>query len=204
MLRQKQEIIVVRVLGSPCEGASPGRSARSRYAAENQYRVYDASMPRIPRHQAEQLIFNRFAAAFEAMFGSPVTNAIHRDRPDFEVIDPRTGDRLGVEITAAYQNPREARIQYWDLDYWGTFTGSVDELVESLNRVIADKVEKVEDYEFEDKVALAVFLGSLVFQDKTDVGFFRHMIVIPENSYSDIWLIVRNRTDQSDELYPLQ
>jgi len=161
-------------------------------------------MLRIPRDQAEQLIFDRFASAFEAMFGSPLRNVVHRDRPDFEAIDPRTGNRFGIDITAAYQNQREARIQYWDMDYWGTFTGSVDELVDSLNQVLADKAEKVEDYEFDDEVALAIWLGSLVFQDKTDVGFFRHRIAIPENSFSNIWLIVRNRDDQSNELYRLQ
>ena len=30
MLRQKQEIMTMRVLGRPCEEANPGRSARSR------------------------------------------------------------------------------------------------------------------------------------------------------------------------------
>ena len=161
-------------------------------------------MPRIPREQAEQLIFDRFASAFEARFGSPLTDVVHRDRPDYEAIDPRTQVRFGIEITAAYQNPREARIQYWDLDYWGTFTGSIDDLVDSLNQVLADKADKVEGYNFNDDVALAIWLGSLVFQDKTDVGFFRHRIAIPENSFSDIWLILRNREDQSDELYRLQ
>ena len=33
MLRQKQEIMDLRVSGGPCEGAIPGRSARSRWAA---------------------------------------------------------------------------------------------------------------------------------------------------------------------------
>jgi len=161
-------------------------------------------MPRIPKQKAEQLIFDRFALAFEAMFDSSLTNVIHRDRPDYEAIDPRTGECLGIEITGVYQNPREARIQYWDLEYWGTFTGSVDELVDSLNQVIADKSKKVENYEFEDKVSLAIWLGSLVFQDKTDVNFFRYSIVIPENSFSDIWLIVRDRGDNSNQLYCLQ
>ncbi len=161
-------------------------------------------MPRISRQKAEQLIFDRFARAFETMFGSPLTDVNHRDRPDYSAIDPRTGECLGIEITAAYQNPREARIQYWDLEYWGTFTGSVDDLVDSLNQVIADKVKKVEDYKFEDRVSLAIWLGSLVFQDETDVNFFRHSIVIPENLFSDIWLIVRDRGDNSDQLYCLQ
>lgn len=76
--------------------------------------------------------------------------------------------------------------------------------MESLNQLIADKAEKVEDYGFDDEVALAIWLGSLVFQDMTDIGFFQHKIVILKNSYSDIWLIVRNRKDQSDELYRLQ
>jgi len=161
-------------------------------------------VPRIPRDEAERIIFDRFQSAFEREFGSPLTKVVHRDRPDFEAVDPRTGEQIGVEITAAYQNPREARIQYWDLDYWGSFTGSVDDLVGSLNRVIAAKAEKSKDYEFKGNLALAVWLGSLVFQDKIAVGFFRHRIYVPENLYSDIWLILRNQEDQSYELYLLQ
>ena len=170
----------------------------------NLFFTWRQSLSRINKEQAELAILDRFKSAFEKEFGSTLSEIRYRDRPDFEVQDPRTGDKLGIEIAGTYQNTREARIQYWDIDNWGTFTGSTDDLVDSINRVIAKKSEKARDYDFEGRLALVVWLGSLVFNEKIDVDFFRHEISIPENPFADIWLIIRDRNDQSDELYPLQ
>lgn len=74
----------------------------------------------------------------------------------------------------------------------------------SINDRLADKAEKAKSYAFDHQIWLVILLGSLVFNQKVDVDFIRKRIVIPENRFSKIWLIIRDRDDYSPELYPLQ
>jgi len=84
------------------------------------------------------------------------------------------------------------------------FEGLLDDLVSSMNKVLSDKAMKSWEYDFDSKLILSVWLGSLVFTEKMDIDFIRNEIIIPINAFSDIWLTIRNRTDFSPELYPLQ
>ena len=161
-------------------------------------------MPRVTRDEAELSIFERFKTAYEKEFGSLLVDVEHNDRPDFTATDPHSGKRLGIEVTGVYQDKAEARIQYWDVENWVRFEGSLDDFVSSMNKVLSDKAEKSWEYDFDGKLILSIWLGSLVFTEKTDIGFIRNEINIPHNTFSDIWLIIRNLTDFSPELYPLQ
>jgi len=161
-------------------------------------------MPRVTKNEAEHSIFERFNTAYEKEFGSLLVDVRHNDRPDFTATDPNSGKRLGIEITGVYQDKDEARIQYWDVENWVRFEGSLDALVSSMNKVLSDKAEKSWEYHFDGKLILSIWLGSIVFTEKTDIDFIRNEINIPHNTFSDIWLIIRNRTDFSPELYPLQ
>lgn len=84
------------------------------------------------------------------------------------------------------------------------FEGSLDDFVSSINKVLSDKAEKSWEDNFDGKLILLIWLGSLVFTEKMDIDFIHNEINIPYNAFSDIWLIIRNRTEFSPELYPLQ
>jgi len=158
----------------------------------------------VAREEAEKIIIDRFLIAYQKRFGVELTIITHRDKPDFEVIDPITNEHIGIEVTGVYQNEEEAKIQYWAVDDWEKFEGSTDEILSSLNMRLRDKAEKSKSYIFNGRMFLAIFLGSLVFNQKSDVDFIRNQIVIPDNKFSEIWLIIRDKDDYSPELYPLQ
>lgn len=162
------------------------------------------TMKTVSREEAEVAILERFLIAYRKRFGVELTNIIHRDKPDFEVINPLTQERIGIEITGVYQNEKEAKIQYGAVDDWEIFQGSTEELLESLNRRLDGKARKCESYRYEGRIFLVIWLGSLVFNQKYDVDFIRREIVIPKNAYSEIWLVIREREDNSPELYSLQ
>ena len=162
------------------------------------------SMPKISSPQAEILIFERFKEAFKKKYGVDLINVVHCDSPDFEAVVPNTGSNIGIEITGVYQNTYEAKIQNWAVEKWGRLTGSLEDLVLKLNEGLRKKAQKSFSYDYSGRLVLAIWLGSLIYHTKYDVDFFRHDIVIPENAYSNIWLIVRNQDDGSPELYHLQ
>ena len=161
-------------------------------------------MPRVTKPQAEEAILRRFVSAYEREFGVQLGEPIHGDRPDFEFVDPVTNEKLGLEVTGVYQTDDEAKIQYWAVEEWGVFHGSQEDLLTSINRIIAQKAPKSESYGYQGRLMLAIWLGSLVFNEKFDVEFIRPAIVSPPNTFADIWLITRDRKDHSDGLYRLQ
>lgn len=158
----------------------------------------------ITKEEAEKIILERFIIAYQKRFGVRFTCIDHRDKPDFEVINPDTNEHIGIEVTGIYQNTEEAKIQYWAVDDWDVFEGSTDELISSLNNRLEDKAKKSKSYIFDGRMFLAILLGSLVFNQKLDIDFIQNQIAIPENRFSEIWLIIRDKDDYSPELYPLQ
>lgn len=161
-------------------------------------------MPKISKEVAEVAIYNKFLGAYGKSFHSSLLFIDYDDRPDFIALDVKTGDKIGIEITGVYQNVREARIQYWDIDNWNKFEGSLDNLINELNTRLEDKSNKSWNYIFDGKLILAVWIGSLVYQQKSDFDFIRNKISIPNNAFIDIWLILRDDNDSSPILYPLQ
>ena len=161
-------------------------------------------MNRVNHEEAEKAILARFIEAYRKRFGIEFANIIHRDKPDFEVSNPKTKERLGIEVTGVYQNSEEAIIQYTTMEEGDIFHGNLDELVESLNVCLEQKTRKSKEYNFEGKMLLAILFGSLVFHEKFDIDFVRQRILIPENRFTEIWLILRDKIDNSPELYLLK
>lgn len=161
-------------------------------------------MPRIDGVSAQEAILERFLSAYEKMFAVRLTKGSRRERPDYEVGDPLSNERFGLEVTGVYQNEEEAKIQYGEIKDWVKITGSLDSLVDAINNVIAKKAKKSNSYEYDRHMDLAVWLGSITYNHSYDVDFIRHEIIIPENSFSRIWLIVRDKENYSPELYQLQ
>ena len=117
-------------------------------------------MFRVQRGEAEREILNRSMKAYHKRFGVVLTIIKHRDKPDFEVLDPATSEKLGIEVTGVYQNSEEAKIQYTTLEDGEIFSGNLDELAESLNTCLEQKARKSKEYYFEGKLLLAILIGS--------------------------------------------
>lgn len=160
-------------------------------------------MDKVDTKVAENKIFEKFQEAFTKEYGVYLSEIIHRDKPDFEAFDPRTNQRIGIEVTGVYQDEREAKIQYGKIENWNSYSASLVEILFKLNNILAKKAEKSKKYNFGGQIFLAIWIGSLVFSQANDMNFIRRDIVIPENSFTKIWLILESRKDYSPELYLL-
>ena len=108
-------------------------------------------MNRVNHEEAEKAILARFIEAYRKRFGIELAIVIHRDRPDFEVTNPKTKECVGIEVTGVYQNSKEAIIQYTTMGEEDIFHGNLDELVESLKVCLKQKARKSTEYNFEGK-----------------------------------------------------
>lgn len=162
-------------------------------------------MSRVSRKNAESKILNRFLIGYQKRFGIVLSNVIHRDKPDFEVTNPVTGKKLGIEITGVYQDPQEAESQY-TIHPPGTVSwiqGSLDDLLAANNECLRSKADKSLKYNFGGNMVLAIWIGSSVYNRKFDIDYIKHDITIPESRFSQVWLILKDKEDYSPELYPL-
>ena len=161
-------------------------------------------MPRVDRETAQQAIFERFLIAYEKLFDIRLTKVSRRERPDYEVSDPSINECFGLEIAGVYQDEEEAKIQYSEIEDWVKITGSLDNLVDAINTIISKKAKKSKSYEYDRHMDLAIWMGSVTYNHSYDVNFILNEINIPENSFSRIWMILRDTEDFSPELYRLQ
>jgi hypothetical protein len=160
-------------------------------------------MKKVSGKTAEFEILKRFIIGYRKRFSIELNNINHRDKPDFEVSNPNTGECFGIEVTGMYQNEEEPKIQYGSIDKWDHFCGSIEELLSSLNIRLKDKARKSKSYNYCRRMLLAIWLDSLIFTAKFDVDFIRNQIIIPDNNFSEIWLIIQSK-DDTPELYPLR
>jgi hypothetical protein len=123
-------------------------------------------MPRVTLEEAEKSIMTRFIDAYIKEFGVRLEKVIKRERPDFEAFDPKLKKNLGIEITGAYQDEEEAKIQYWAVNGWDIFEGSPDKIITSLNKIIKKKAIKSKNYRYCGMLVLAIWIVSLIFHEK--------------------------------------
>jgi len=160
--------------------------------------------PRVTKEQAEQAIYNRFATAYMAHYGATLEHPVHRDKPDFSAQDSVTMQTVGIEVTGAYQDAREAEINYWLSGDWGILTGSFENLLDSINRTLADKVHVSTGYEPVGPLLLAIWVGSFIFNEKRDMSFLTPRLTIPPNTLSLIALVVTEDDTAIPALHILQ
>ena len=159
-------------------------------------------MTKISKKQAEVALFERFAVCYHARYGADLVDIAHGDKPDFLATDSVLGIRLGVEVTGAYQDSREAEINYSKHVWWGALTGSAADTVTAVNHAMAKKAEKRRQYAFRGPILLAVWIGSLVFAHESDFRLLAPRLLVPENQYSLISLILKS--DSGPTLLVLQ
>jgi hypothetical protein len=163
-----------------------------------------AKKPRVTKWQAEEAIFARFSKAYESRYQSTLLSPIHEDKPDFVATDSKLGRAIGIEVTGAYQDDREAEINYWLEGSWGMISGSLDGLIGATNQRIAEKSEKAYAYWKVGPLVLAIWIGSFVFNQRKDMKSIEPMLTIPENPFSLISLVVTEDTDPEPALFVLQ
>ena len=161
-------------------------------------------MKKVTKEAAEAAVLERFMVAYEKQFGHTFTHIRHQDKPDFAVRNPITKERLGIEVTNVYQNDKEARIQNGAAEPWDEYETSIEELLRSINTRLAKKAKKSKKYEFNGRMFLVIWLGSLAFNQKVHMDLIRSRFVIPKNSFSEIWLVITENGDNNPMLYPLQ
>jgi len=172
----------------------------------NHYGYYSpiSLMKKISKEAAEAAILERFMITYQKRFGHAFTRIKHQDKPDFAVRNPITKERIGIEVTSVYQNDKEARIQNGAAEPWDEYETSIDELLLSINTQLSKKARKSKQYMFNGRMFLVIWLGSLAFNQKTDMDLIRPRFIIPKNQFAEIWLIITENGDDSPLLYPLQ
>lgn len=154
-------------------------------------------MQRITKKNGEGFIIKRFTKGYALTCRINLINISTRERPDFEAMIKETGERVGIEVTGLYQNQREAMINFNKIPEWDTFTGSLDEIVSSLNTLLEKKAALSYEYEFEGRLLLAVWAGSMVFNQPFDFKFIFDQIEIPSSRFDQIWLILEDQKGES-------
>ena len=154
-------------------------------------------MQRRTKKNREGFIIKRFIKGYALTCGIDLIDLSPRESPDFEATIRETGERIGIEVTGLYQNQREAMINFGKIPMWDTFTGSLDEIVSSLNIRLEDKALKSYKYEFEDRMLLAIWVGSMIFNQPIDIEFILDQIKVPSSRFDQIWLILEDEKGET-------
>jgi hypothetical protein len=154
-------------------------------------------MQQVNKDFAEKVIVEKFAKAYALEHAIYLEDISDRERPDFEATIKETGERVGIEVTGLYQNQEEAMINYGKIPEWDTFTGSLDEIVTSLNILLEKKATLSSEYEFEGRLLLAIWAGSMVFNRPFDFKFILDQIKVPSSQFNQIWLILEDEKDET-------
>ena len=155
----------------------------------------------VSKEDAERYILNRFMVAYHKQFDVDLIVLEHRDKPDFAVSEGSGGRVLGIEVTGIYQDADEAISEYGVQDAEIKFEGSIDNVLARLNDGLAEKAKKVKLYEFAGQIWLVILIASPIYNSKMDIQSFGSRLVVPDNLFEKIWLIIRDQSDYSPELY---
>ena len=159
---------------------------------------------RVSGLEAEQANLGRFLQAYEKKFHYCPRNPVHRDRPDFELTDPCNNLPFGLELTSAYQDEIEVKINYSLEGEENYVEGNLEGLLQNLQTRISEKAVKSFSYEYPNPFHLAIWLGSFTYSEMQDVDVFSSTLLIPSNRFTHIWLIAQDDEDYSPVLYQLQ
>lgn len=149
-------------------------------------------MQEIKKKNGEGFIINRFTKGYSVTCEISLIDISARERPDFEATIRETGEKIGIEVTGLYQNQREAMINFNKFPKWDTFMGSLDEIVSSLNTILEKKAVLSYDYDFDGRLLLAIWAGSMVYNQQFDFEFIFDQIKVPSSRFDQIWLILED------------
>ncbi len=115
-----------------------------------------------------------------------------RERPDFEIEDKISGQRLGVEISHIFHDKKEA-MMFLGRDasnFHGIITA--EDHVQVLMRILKDKAAKIKGYICDYPIILVIRDYSKIFDIRT---IFDPQLGLKVNSseYTEVWYVGRSR-----------
>jgi ACT domain-containing protein len=109
-------------------------------------------MFRVQRNEAKREILNRFMKAYHKRFGVVLTIIKHRDKSDFEVLNPATNEKSGIEVTGFIKTQKKRKFNIQLMGDGEIFSGNLDEFAESLNTCLEQKARESKEYNFEGRL----------------------------------------------------
>lgn len=131
---------------------------------------------------------NDFIAKYKN--GSRLSIVKHNDKPDFTLIDKRSSEKIGVEVTYLWYDADEAKMRLREPGTHNVMTA--DELIRKLNKCIKSKNLAFQKYKKHDKFFLVILVPQPAF-DKSTFDLFEQSINIDNSQYDEIWLVLFNR-----------
>lgn len=136
----------------------------------------------------EEYAVQNFIEALREQTGISYKIIEHRDRPDLVIENEDTGERLGVEVTHLFYDSQEARIILGRAKEDFHEVEQIDLYIERLNKLLAQKAEKANGYDYKYNNILLVRVVSPVF-DINDFDALSDKIKVPDCCYVNIWLL---------------
>jgi hypothetical protein len=160
-------------------------------------------MARVTNDQAQKAILQRFIEAYPKHRHLHFENIIARDKPDFEATIQETGERVGIEVTGVYQDEREAKINYSVMTEWASHTQDADKIVAALNTCLVKKARSSQQYQFDGRMLLSIWIGSFVFNTPRDFKFISPLIKVPTTKFNELWLVLKDQSSGESVLFSL-
>lgn len=152
--------------------------------------------------QEEKWALEREAAELfvESQNQSDGTNLVlekHSDKPDFIARDD-FGRTVGIEITHLFYDDDEARLLLGRTMSPHLPEEDAREIIEVLNRRLAQKEEKARKYKFDHSMILVIRVASPVF-DKATFDEFQTLIKVPQSVFDQIWLLFNDESGVAED-----
>lgn len=138
--------------------------------------------------QLEEDAIKLFLKFYNSQTDDKLEKKKHQDRPDFILFNPVTGKDIGVEVSHVFYDDEEAKML---LGRPYTLThGKIDlsELSFVLNTRLLDKSQDAQDYPYNEEMMLIIRIASPIF-NKESFNLLDDKIIIPQNRFSQIWLV---------------
>lgn len=143
------------------------------------------------KKQLEKDAGEYFVSSYNQIRNTGFVISEQREKPDLVIIDRDSHTTIGVEITHLYYGTDEAKLLLNKTTQSIPGVMQPDELIENLNGLLAEKVKQVRKYDFQQEIFLVIRVASRIF-DKADFDEVEKDITVPENIFSEIWLLPRD------------
>lgn len=133
-----------------------------------------------------------FLRLYNRKFDAKYRIAEKRERPDFEVEDRISGNRMGVEIAHIFHDKKEAMMMMGrdPSEIHGIITAQ--DHVDVFAEVLKKKGEKARSYPFDGPLVLVLRDFSRIFTPKF-LFDERLGLKVPSSPYREIWYLARSR-----------
>lgn len=146
----------------------------------------------------EESLIDYFIQAMNNMHKSNYQVVIHRDRPDFIIVEKFQNKKFGVEVTHLFYDPEEAKQLLGHQHLLDSKVENIEHYINILNKLLAKKTEKANGYDQSYDLVLLVGITSPLFT-RDDFENSREDIIIPQSKFAIICLVFFNELNQNWE-----